>query len=448
LAGLTREAAIALLDRAAGIGVLEPIDSGWYQIHPALPWYFATLFIIVYGPPDSPAAQRATRSYARVVGQLGVYFSSEGEAGHVAQVLGLLRGEENNLRQALDLARAFGDWSAVGGCLQSLHTLYDRTGRDSEWARLVRDLTPHFVDVTTGGPMPGREDYWSAFTGYLIDLASAARDWPAALALQGVVTTRDRDRAAAALSAAPDSLLARQRRDIRTLAIGLANLGQVLLEQGDPECLPHFQEAMELFRRIDDHQNEAKLALALGNAYREVPDLRNPDQAEQWYQHALTLRDPADQLGRAICLGSLGSIAVDRFDDSRAAGQPEPILLDHLNTALRHYQQSLDLTPVVDHQTRAVIESHFGGIYHRAGDNRQALLHYQQSIQHKEARDDVYGAGETRFNIAILLGDANRAAEALLYARAALDNFRQTGPGAADKVAIAESLIADLERRI
>jgi len=42
--GLTRQDAIALLDRAAEIGLLTAHGRGYYSIHPALPWYFKSLF--------------------------------------------------------------------------------------------------------------------------------------------------------------------------------------------------------------------------------------------------------------------------------------------------------------------------------------------------------------------------------------------------------------------
>jgi hypothetical protein len=51
-----------------------------------------------------------------------------------------------------------------------------------------------------------------------------------------------------------------------------------------------------------------------------------------------------------------------------------------------------------------------------------------------------------RYNTALLLAGDGRAVEALLYARAALDNYRQAGPGAEDRTAIAEQLIASLEQ--
>jgi tetratricopeptide (TPR) repeat protein len=78
---------------------------------------------------------------------------------------------------------------------------------------------------------------------------------------------------------------------------------------------------------------------------------------------------------------------------------------------------------------------------------RQALQHYQQSIKHKEARGDIYAAGQTRYNIALLLERYSQIGDALLYARAALDNFQRVGPGAASGAEGSRQLIAFLEQR-
>jgi tetratricopeptide (TPR) repeat protein len=447
LAGLTRDAEIALLDRAAGIGLLEPLGGGYYQVHPALPWYFTALFTTACGPPGAPAAQRAARAYARAIGALGDFYHNHGQQGGEAQVLGALRAEEANLRHALELARAAGVWDAAAGCLQGLQVLYRRTGRDGEWARLVQAVTPDFTDPATGGPLPGRENQWSVFTSYQVRLAIAARDWPAATTLQQAVIAWNRDWAAGALATPPASLTSRQRNQIRTLAVTLEILGRILYEQRDPGCLPRYLEALELCQRIGDRPAEASFAHNIGNACQHVPGLRDLDQAEHWYSRSLSLTDDADRLGRARCIDSLGGVALERFGEARAAGQPEPVLLEHLNAALRGYQQGLELTPADNHESRAITENQLGNIHSRAGHTRQALRHYQQAIQHHEARGDIYGAGQVRYNIAVLLDSDGRAGEALLYARAAQDSFCQVGPGAADAAADAERLIADLERR-
>ena len=146
-------------------------------------------------------------------------------------------------------------------------------------------------------------------------------------------------------------------------------------------------------------------------------------------------------------LGSLGQVALARFEDARAAGEARPVLLEHLNAALRSYQQSLDLTPADDHRTRGITENQLGNVFSRTRDTGQALRHYQRAIQHQEAYGDIYGAGQVRNNIAMLLADDGRIGDALHYARAALDNYQQAGPGAADSADLARQFIADLEQR-
>ena len=64
---------------------------------------------------------------------------------------------------------------------------------------------------------------------------------------------------------------------------------------------------------------------------------------------------------------SSAGVALQRFDDARAAGEAEPVLLEHLNAALRDYRQALDLTPADDHEERAITENQLGLIYSRAG---------------------------------------------------------------------------------
>ncbi len=110
-------------------------------------------------PTPRPSANSATTTY------------DQAEEGRAAQVVAALRAEEANLRHALDLARAAGLWDAAAGCLQGLRVLYERTGRDGEWARLVAAVTPDFTDPATGGPLPGREEQWSIVT----ELPGAAR---------------------------------------------------------------------------------------------------------------------------------------------------------------------------------------------------------------------------------------------------------------------------------
>jgi hypothetical protein len=158
--GLTREVGIALLDRAAEIGLLAALGGGYYSIHPALPWYFKGLFEQYYA---GDSALAATHAFVVAMGSLGNYYHKEYEDGN-QDVIALLTAEEANLLHVWQLARGYGWWQRVISAMQGLHQLYDHTGRRAEWTRLVDDIVPEFVDLTTDGSLPGREEYWHFVT--------------------------------------------------------------------------------------------------------------------------------------------------------------------------------------------------------------------------------------------------------------------------------------------
>jgi hypothetical protein len=119
----------------------------------------------------------------------------------------------------------------AGGCalisaMQGLRVLYDHTGRRGEWARLVEEILPDFVDPASDGPRPGREADWSLVTEYRVRLAQEARQWAAAERLQRLRVDWDRQRAAAALARPAAELGGGERHAIRTLAVSLDDLGQ------------------------------------------------------------------------------------------------------------------------------------------------------------------------------------------------------------------------------
>jgi tetratricopeptide (TPR) repeat protein len=447
LAGLSHDASVRLLDRAADIGLLTSLGSDYYQIHPALPWYFSTLFTKAHGQARDAPARSASRAYVRAIGDYGNYLWGLSASGQEAVVIGFLRSEEANLLQALDEARRAELWSSAVGCLQGLRVLYERTGRDGEWARLVTEITPDFTDPVTGGPLAGREEEWNIVTDQRVSLAKAARDMHAAAALIDARIKWVRARAAEALSLPATSLNDRQRWNIRSLVTAIAALGNLLLEQEDAGCLAHFQEGFTLAQQIDDRSLEADLAGCLGNAYM-ISEVTNLDQAEHWFRHSLDLRADSDGLGKVLSLGSLGRVAYKRFSAGRASGEADSVLLGYLNTALYWFQQGRDLTPSDDHNRLGISEALLGNVYAAAGDARQSLHHYQQAIQHQEATGNVFGAGQTRENVAALLAAENRTSEALSYARAALANFQQLGPGARPEASKAGRFVAELEQEL
>jgi tetratricopeptide (TPR) repeat protein len=441
VAGLDREAGIALLDRAADVGLLTAYGGGHYAVHPAIPWHLQHLFTQHYGPPGSPPALQAIWAWTTAISDLGHDYHWEREAGH-AEVTDILGLEEANLLRARHLALAHHWHDLTIGPMQGLRALYEHTGRAIEWQRLVEGLIPGLVHPATAGPLPGREQQWAFLTSYQVRIAWEARDWATAQQLQNAAIAWYREQAAAALTTPPEKLDGQQRDQIRAVAVALLELGQILRERGDPGCIRPYQEATRLFQRIGDRLREGTVAFYLGNAYAAIPGLCDLDQAEHWYQHAAELCEEH----RAAVIGELGNIAHARFRNAQDAGAPEEQLVRHLNDAADAYHQKLDLTPADLVYEHAVAHHALGTIYGDAGDTGRALQHHQQAIHYRERQDDRYGAGWVRYDTAVMLARAGRSDDALLYAQAALRDFEAVGPGATARTDAARQLITHLEQ--
>ncbi len=474
---LSRERGIALLDRAAEIGLLTPHGGGYYTIHPALPWFFKNLHDEYYATDHSPlttdhsplttdhsplttdhsplptdhsplTTDHSSRAFVEAMGELGNYYWGQYEGGN-REVIGALRAEEGNLLHARRLARQHGWWDALIRTMQGLRQLYVHTGRRGEWARLVREITPEFVEAATEGPLPGREAQWSLVTEYRVGLAREQREWGTAERLQRVCVAWDRQAAAAALGEAAAGLDGAGRNAIRTLAASLHELGQIQREQNKAACVAAYEEAADLLQRIGDGAAEAIAAFNLGHAYMQLPALRDLDAAERWYRRSLELRAGGDRVGRGKCLITLGNVAYERFNDGQAAGQAAAELLGHLNAALGHYQQALALLPPDAVGDLAVTHNQLGNIYADAGDLERALAHYNESIRYKEQAGNFYLAATTRFNVALALAQNGRLADARLYAQAAQRDFQRYPPASvAADVQDTERLLAAIEQAL
>jgi tetratricopeptide (TPR) repeat protein len=279
-----------------------------------------------------------------------------------------------------------------------------------------------------------------------VRLAREARQWVEAERLQRVCVNWDRQRAAVAVAALPDALDSDQRNTIRTLAASLHELGQIQRELGQPECVAWYKESLTLSERIGEQAVATTCALNLGNAYLGIPVLRDLVQAERWYRRSLELHDKRDRKRQAQCLGQLGMVAYERFNEARAAKQPEEELLQLFNAALQFCKQALNMLPPNAVGDLTVTHNALGVIYSSVGDLDRAMLHYRESIRYEETADNLYGAAETRFNVAYTLAEAGRFADALEYARAALRNFETYSDSAAEMIQKTRKLIAQIEQ--
>ena len=417
--GLTREAGIAPLDRAAEIGLLTPRGGGYYTIHPALPWFFRRLFEEYY----SGTRLAATRAFVEAMGELGDYYWGQYEGGN-RDVIGPLSTEEANLLRAWNLARSNGWWHRVISAMQGLRKLYQHTGRLTEWSRLVEETVADFVDPRTDRPLPGREDDWGLVTGYRVLLAESARRWEQAERLQGMLVSQRRQQAAASLAKAPETWTPSDRHAARSLASNLHELSEIQRETGSSTCTEGYLEALSLAERIEDSQAAAVCAFNLGRAYEDLAEIRDFGQAEHWYRRSFDLRAERDDMGRAGCLVQLGTVARKRFIQAREGGRPIEDLASYLAQAEVYYKRALQMFPANALRELEVTHNQLGVVYRTAEQIDAALLHYQTSIRYCEAMQDRFGAGQTRYNAALMLAEAGLSTDARDWAQAALRDFQ------------------------
>jgi tetratricopeptide (TPR) repeat protein len=251
-----------------------------------------------------------------------------------------------------------------------------------------------------------------------------------------------RDRLAAVLQRLTD----RDRDQIRALASSLHHLGVIQHRRGESACVEIYAEAHGLAAEIVDRAGAVACAFNLGTAFKDLSDIRDLDLAEYFYRSGLRLCDEHDRLGQSSGHVHLGQVALERFRDARAAGKPEAEQLEHINAALNSYLKALDMTPDGDVNKLAIVHDWLGVLYSNAGYHDRALPHYRESIRFREASGDIYGAAETRFNVALALARGGRFSDALVYALEAQAGYSSLGSAGSVAVREAQKLIEQIKK--
>lgn len=417
--GFSREVGIALLDRAAEVGLLTALGGGCYDIHPALPWFFRRLFEQYY----FDTRNAATCSFVETMGWLGNYYHNQYGDGN-RDVIGILTAEEANLIHARSLARSNGWWDQVISTMQGLRILYEPTGRQAEWSRLVEEIVPNFVDPATDEPLPGKEFGWSLVTDYRVRLAREARQLDKAARLQNARVAWSRRHTAPILAKPSQTWDAGEKWALRSLAVSLEDRAHIQRGQGSAGCVESYLEALSFEEQLGDSQAAAACAFNLGHAYKNLPEIRDLALAEKWYRRSLDLNTKEDHLSVAGSLAQLGAVSHLRFRDARTTKRPTEERVGHLSNAERYYKQALEMFPPNAIPELATTYSQLGIIYGDAGQLNEGLRHYRESVRYCEAMQDRFAAGRARYNAAVTLTETGRFADARDWAQSALRDYQ------------------------
>ncbi len=169
-------------------------------------------------------------------------------------------------------------------------------------------------------------------------------------------------RAQPLLAREPESLTNAERNVVRTHGANLFRLSENQRAQLSRECTRGYVDAYELTRKFGFPVEAGACAASLGQAYREIAEVRDLDRAEQWFQTALALRPEQDRIGRGKSHNLLGTVAWDRFVEAREADAPSATLLDYLNTALQAHREALDVLPQEALADRATAHNQLGNV--------------------------------------------------------------------------------------
>jgi tetratricopeptide (TPR) repeat protein len=402
-----------------------------------------------FGPPVPPNLgmdQRARFSFVQALSQLGVANSRRMRQGD-PEVARQLEIQELNLRQACLMAGDQRWWDSAAGAAEGLGALYQSSGRVHEWEEVVERLRGMCSDATTDRPLAGRERLWRTVTEQSVDLATRFGRLPRAEYLQRLCVEWDRQCAEAAAPASMPDAKAAQPESVRALAGSLFCLGEILRREGTPAVKVE-EEAVALRERLGERVLASEWAFELGAAYTETPAIRDLAQAERWLRRSLDLIPEEDPAAKADCLGALGRVAWERFNEARKGNAPESELRRHLGTARQYYQRALEHDRGEDWARLASHNQQLGHVSYSLGDIDRALPYYRESIRCDELQGNIFGAAHTRFNVAIALRDVDRLAEARKYGRLALEEFETLGSSSGLMIERCQKLLAAIEAQL
>lgn len=425
--GKTPEEVASLFDRAREVGLLTRVQGGVYAIHPALHLLL---------PVETETLERRLRAFVEAMAETGTFgLSAEGEDSLVHW-----DAEDANLQRAFTVAVRRGWSDLLERLLPPLQRQLLETGRAEQFERYVQDATNAFgTDV----PQPGIEAGWVFVNDALGEMARRRSDPKSAERHDRMTLAYRRARAEGIVPSGANTPA--ERDALRSLAVGLNNLGQSLIQRQRLEARRCLVEAACLSRRIGDSRLEALVRLNLGTAYMTIGGLRSLDRAHLQFSQAIAKTTSGDRGLRAKLRTELGTVEYERALAGEQGLAPEEFR-SRLERAKEHFVGALNLVPPYASGSRAVLHNQLGQILRRLGRIDECRAHFARSIELEELDGTVANAVRSRLNLAYALDEAEFKSEALAYAVSARRELRAAGIDDPELAPAAEASIARLSR--
>jgi tetratricopeptide (TPR) repeat protein len=196
--------------------------------------------------------------------------------------------------------------------------------------------------------------------------------------------------------------------------------GMTLYQQGSAESLRQaiqkLQEALSLYRVMNDKKNEANTLVWIGRVYS---DLGEKQKALDFFNQALSLMWavgdtlPRNRPVEATTLNNIGLVYFNLGEKQKA--------LDFFNQALPI------LRAVSNRPVEATTLNNIGAVYSALGEKEKALDYYNQALPIYRSVGDSSGEAGTLNNIGFVYSDLGEKQKALDYYNQALPLIRAVG---------------------
>ena len=435
----------SLLVKSSRLGLLSQTALNHFWMHPAIQLHLRTYSERFY-PPGAEADQ-LHRAFSESVAVFSTYFAVGYLHGLREKTIEPLTNEEENLHRALALSHQKKWFQAEIGVLQGLFALYSHKGSIAQWAELFASVLPDFVD-DHWRPLPGREKWWAFIMDHQWRMVFESGDLVRAEALARSILDWETANSARIDQTHPDRLSSIEMQQLRFLAIATSRLADVLRETNNPGCVSMSEDAIRLYRTINDRVGESIRLFNLGHAFKNIAALRDLGKAADYYTAAYKSYPEYDALARAQCLGQLGSVSLELLKDSLQNGAPKTVMSDHLDKAITCYETALQLEPPDAIVNLARTHNQLGVAYqYSRTEQSKAVEHFKKAIHYFNESDGWFGAAGACLNAAQVFLRLSKPHDAKDYATEGL-KILQSASYSGPELVEAKRMLTKIERKI
>ena len=421
LLGLTQDDWLKMLDQAAQMGLLQKVRTGFYRIHPALPWFFHEILHTVYEKDIRWLEKRFVASY----GLLSPLFQQKLHTDAEIAMINL-HLEEQNLRYGIRLGVHYRMWNAVN---HIFIVIVDMLGKENRWPE-IESLTVEVEREATDTkdiPFSGAEGLCASLWHSLGIIAQKKRQFTEAeqwyrksltiaeklkveyaqtsiLNCLGTIAQEKRQFTEAEQWYRKSLAIAKKRKDEHGQANTLHHLGRIAEERGQfDKAEQWYRKSLAIKEKLKDEYAQTSTLDCLGTIAQKRGQF---DKAEQWHRKSLAIEEKLkDEHGQAITSHQLGIIAEER-------GQ--------FTEAEQWYRKSLAIKEKLkDEHGQANTSHQLGIIAQERGQFTEAEQWYRKSLAIAEKLKDEYGQAITLYKLGMLAEAKSKFNEAeKLYLKA------------------------------